>query len=193
MLGVVVTPLATCEGPQHWCCRILERCEMSSLSDDFKAAFRHHPAGVALITATVDNIPYGLTVSSLASLSIDPVAVSFSLTKESGAAGAVLSANTFMIHLLGEDHHELATNFARPGAPRFTADQGFEFLSTGEPYFPLAPVALRASLHSSISIGGSRLIAAEVHDVLVKDHQQHLVYQNRQYLNLSEHLKAVAN
>lgn len=163
---------------------------MTTLSDDFKAAFRHHPAGVALITATVDGMPYGLTISSLASLSIDPVAVSFSLTKESGTAGAVLSATSFMIHLLGEDHHELATNFARPGAPRFTVEQGFNFLPTGEPYFPLAPVALRASLHSSISIGGSRLIAAEVHEVLVAEHQQHLVYQNREYLRLAEKCEA---
>ncbi|NAZ14822.1 flavin reductase [Glutamicibacter soli] len=166
---------------------------MSTLSDDFRTAFRHHPAGVALITAAVDGIPYGLTVSSLASLSIEPVAVSFSLTKESGAAGAVLSASSFMIHLLGEDHHELATNFAVPGAPRFTEEQGFQFLPTGEPYFPQAPVALRASLHSSISVGGSRLIAAEVHEILHGDHQQHLLHQDRQYLRLSGLMAASPN
>lgn len=163
---------------------------MPSLSDDFRTAFRHHPAGVALITATIDGVPYGLTVSSLASLSIEPVAVSFSLAKESGAAGAVLSASSFMIHLLGESHHELATNFAQPGAPRFTEDQGFQFLPTGEPYFPLAPVALRASMHSSISVGGSRLIAAEVHEILHGADQQHLLHQDRQYVRLSQLLEA---
>lgn len=159
---------------------------MSELSDGFRAAFRHHPTGVAVITAAVDGAFYGLTISSLASLSIDPVAVSFSLAKESGAAGAVLAAPSFVIHMLGEDQHELANNFARPGAPRFTSDQHFRVLPTGEPHFIEAPVAFRASIHSSISVGGSRLIAAEVHEVLFGHaQQQHLLYQDREYLKLS--------
>lgn len=159
---------------------------MSELSVDFRTAFRHHPAGVALITAAVDGEFYGLTISSLASLSIDPVAVSFSLAKESGAAGAVLAAQSFVIHMLGEDQQILANNFARPGAPRFTSDQNFRVLPTGEPYFIDSPVAFRASIHSSISVGGSRLIASEVHEVLHgQEHKQHLLYQDREYLNLS--------
>lgn len=158
---------------------------MQNLSNDFRTAFRSHPAGVALITASVDGIPYGLTISSLASLSIDPVAVSFSLTKESGAAGAVLAAPTFMIHMLGESHQQLADNFARPGAPRFTADQGWQYLETGEPYFSGASSAFRAQIHSSISVGGSRLIAAEVLEILHGPEEQHLVHQNREYLTIS--------
>ena len=154
------------------------------LSEDFRAAFRHHPAGVALVTATVDGQHYGLTISSLASLSIDPVAVSFSLTKESGAAGAVLAAPSFMIHMLSEAQQHIATSFAVPGAPRFTPEQGFSFLPTGEPWLPRAPVALRAVMHSSISVGGSRLIAAEVLQVLRGEPAGHLLYQDRQYHRL---------
>ncbi|TAP27484.1 flavin reductase family protein [Arthrobacter sp. S41] len=163
---------------------------MSQLSDEFRTAFRHHPAGVALITATVDDVPYGLTISSLASLSIEPVAVSFSLAKESGAAGAVLAASSFVIHMLGEQQDELATNFARPGAPRFTPEQKFRILPTGEPHFIDAPVAFRATLHSSVSVGGSRLIAAEVHEILHGLSEQHLLHQNREYLRISEFLNA---
>ncbi|WP_258133462.1 flavin reductase family protein [Arthrobacter sp. MYb224] len=163
---------------------------MQNLSADFRDAFRAHPAGVALITASVAGIPYGLTISSLASLSIEPVAVSFSLTKESGAAGAVLSASSFMIHMLGEEHSELADNFARPGAPRFTPDQGWSYLPTGEPHFHKAPVSMRAQIHSSISVGGSRLIAAEILEVITGEPVQHLMYQNRGYLKLPSLLDA---
>lgn len=159
---------------------------MSQLSDDFRTAFRHHPAGVALITATVDDQPYGLTISSLASLSIDPVAASFSLAKESGAAGAVLAAPSFVIHMLSEQQEDLASNFARPGAPRFTPEQNFRYLPTGEPYFVQAPVAFRATLHSSVSVGSSRLIAAEVHEILHGNAGQHLAHQNREYLRISD-------
>jgi len=113
------------------------------------------------------------------------VSVSFSLSKESGAAGAVLAAPSFMIHMLGEEHEELANNFAHPGAPRFTPDQNFQYLPTGEPYFAGAPVAFRSSIHSSVSVGGSRLIAAEVHEIIQGPDHQHLLHQNRKYLRLS--------
>lgn len=162
---------------------------MTSLANDFRAAFRAHPAGVALITANPHGQPVGLTVSSLASLSIDPVAVSFSLTRSSGSAGAVLQAPTFLIHLLGEEHSDLADAFAHPDGERFTDGQGWQLLENGEPYFAQAPVALRARMHSSLQVGGSRLIAAEVLDILHGPQSQHLLYQDRHYLGLSQALK----
>lgn len=60
---------------------------MSATTEDFRAAFRTHPAGVALITATVDGEPAGLTLSSLTSLSLDPMAVAFSFSRTTGSAG----------------------------------------------------------------------------------------------------------
>ncbi|WP_431709478.1 flavin reductase family protein [Glutamicibacter uratoxydans] len=158
---------------------------MSAVADDFRAAFRAHPAGVALITANPHGRPVGITVSSLASLSVDPVAVSFSLTRSSGSAGALLQAPTFLIHLLGQEHSQLADAFARPDGPRFTAEQNWQHLENGEPYFAEAPVAFRARMHSSLQVGGSRLIAAEVLEVFQGPKSQHLLYQDRGYWDLS--------
>lgn len=162
---------------------------MSTVADDFRAAFRAHPAGVALITAKPHGRPVGITVSSLASLSVEPVAVSFSLTRSSGSAGAILQSPTFLIHLLGEEQSAVADAFARPDGPRFTAAQNWQELENGEPYFPAAPVALRARMHSSLQVGTSRLIAAEVIEVLQGPVSQHLLYQNRSYLGLSNALR----
>lgn len=158
---------------------------MSSLADDFRAAFRSHPAGVALVTANPHGRPVGLTISSLASLSIDPVAVSFSLTRSSGSAGALLQSPTFMIHLLGEQHSSVADAFARPDGERFSSEQQWQYLENGEPYFDQAPVAMRARMHSSLQVGGSRLIAAEILDIFHGPTDQHLLYQDRRYLGLS--------
>lgn len=158
---------------------------MNTVAEDFRAAFRAHPAGVALLTANPHGRPVGVTISSLASLSVEPVAVSFSLTRSSGSAGAVLQAPTFMIHLLGQEHSELADAFARPDGPRFTAEQNWVELENGEPYFPHAPVAFRARMHSSLQVGGSRLIAAEVLEVHHGPSSQHLVYHDRSYVGLS--------
>ena len=71
-----------------------------SVAEQFKAAFREHPAGIALITATTPEGPVGLTASSVASVGLDPVALTFSVTRATGSAGALLLADTFLVHLL---------------------------------------------------------------------------------------------
>ena len=85
---------------------------MSADPDLFKAAFRGHPAGVALITARTADGPSGLTASSVASLSVDPPALSFSVTRATGSAGAILSADSYVVHLLAGQHAALARAFA---------------------------------------------------------------------------------
>ncbi|GAA3663595.1 flavin reductase family protein [Microbacterium marinilacus] len=157
---------------------------MSTLVEDFKAAFRGHPAGVALITAQTADGPVGLTASSVASVSVDPPALSFSVTKTEGSAGGVLAAPSFLVHLLGESHAPVAEAFARSGSPRFTPEQGWAALSSGEPHLTDAPVALRARALSVVPSGSSRLVLAEVIGVHHGPTSPPLIYQNRRFLSL---------
>ena len=78
-----------------------------------------------------------------------------------------------------------ADAFARPDGERFSSEQQWQYLENGEPYFDQAPVAMRARMHSSLQVGGSRLIAAEILDIFHGPTDQHLLYQDRRYLGLS--------
>ncbi|MDN8579561.1 flavin reductase family protein [Corynebacterium bovis] len=139
---------------------------MAHLSELFRTAFRHHPTGVALITARVGGEPVGITASSVASLAVDPLAVSFSLTKREGSAGAIYDAESYLIHFLGEDHADVAYQFSRSGGRRFTPDQPWETVETGEPMLTDALTVMRAVPEDRISVGQSTLIAARVTDIL---------------------------
>ena len=163
-----------------------------SLVADFTGAFRAHPAGVALITAATDAGPVGLTASSVSSVSIDPPTLSFSVTKSGGSAGGVLQADSFVVHLLAESHAPLALAFATSGAERFTDEQGWETLETGEPHLPTAPAAIRARVVEVLSIGSSRLILAEVLSVHRGPSAAPLVYQNRGFHALPQAAPAAA-
>ncbi len=44
----------------------------------FRHAFRHHPAGVAVVTADAGDGPAAMTVSSVASVEVDPPTLVFS-------------------------------------------------------------------------------------------------------------------
>lgn len=135
------------------------------LASDFKAAFRYHPAGVALITASTPEGPVGLTASSVASVSVDPAALVFSVTRTTGSAGLILAADTFLVHLLDARHAGIAQEFAVSGGERFTPEQGWETLPTGEPHLADARSALRARSLQQTAVGGSMLVIAEVLEI----------------------------
>lgn len=150
---------------------------------DFKNAFRLHPAGVALVAGHAPDGLVGLTLSSVASVSADPPVLSFSVTRATGSAGGILAAPSFVVHLLAEDQSDLATNFARTGAPRFTPEQGWQTLPTGEPYLPTATVALRCTARETFAVGPSVLVLADVVEVLGGRDAEPLLFRDRRFLS----------
>ncbi|MGF3054993.1 flavin reductase family protein [Microbacterium sp. YY-01] len=156
-----------------------------TLDAKFKAAFRHHPAGVALVTAQTPRGPVGLTLSSVASVSADPAVLVFSVTRATGSAGGVLHAPSMLVHFLNHDQAELAEAFARTGAPRFTPEQQWQELPTGEPYLASARAALRCRIRQTVAVGGSALILADVLDVLPGRVSDALLYHDRRFDRLA--------
>ena len=156
--------------------------------DAFKRAFRNHPAGVAIITAASPDGPVGITASSVASVGIAPAALAFSVTQSGGSAGKILDADTFLVHLASADNLEVLQAFAVSGAERFTPDQGWNALETGEPHLPSARVALRCRAVSITPIGPSSLVLAEVLEIIGGDEEDGsdaagapLVYHDREF------------
>jgi flavin reductase (DIM6/NTAB) family NADH-FMN oxidoreductase RutF len=155
-----------------------------------KAAFRQHPSGVAIITAMSPAGPVGLTASSVASVAVDPAAIVFSVTRATGSAGAILAADSFVVHLIDDEHSELAESFAVSGAERFTPEQGWSALPTGEPHLQAARVALRCRPIQTVPVGSSTVVIAEVVEVTEGRPGRPLVYVDRRFRALphdSEH------
>ncbi|MGF6824233.1 flavin reductase (DIM6/NTAB) family NADH-FMN oxidoreductase RutF [Microbacterium sp. ZKA21] len=151
------------------------------VGEGLKAAFRTHPSGVAIITASIDTGPVGLTASSVSSVAVDPAAIMFSVTRATGSAGALLAADTFVVHLIDDAHADLAQAFATSGAERFTPEQGWRALETGEPHLPTARAALRSRALHTIPVGSSTVVIAEVLDVLDGPLGRPVVYFDRRF------------
>lgn len=159
----------------------------STVGEGLKAAFRTHPAGIAIITAATPAGPVGLTASSVASVAVDPAAIMFSMTRATGSAGALLAAETFVVHLIDDDHADLAQAFATSGAERFTPDQGWATLDSGEPHLPAARAALRCRALHTIPVGSSTVVIAEVLDIVAGTSGRPLVYLDRRFHSLPIH------
>ena len=149
---------------------------MRERQKEMTTALRMHAAGVAIVTTETAEGPVGLTINSLASVSVSPRVLMFSFTHHSGAAGAIIAADAFVVHLLKAENAHLALAFGTPSGTRFSADQGWSRLPTGEPFLPSAGYAIRCTPRELHGIGESRVLFADVVDIVECEPGSPLVY-----------------
>jgi flavin reductase (DIM6/NTAB) family NADH-FMN oxidoreductase RutF len=158
---------------------VLSRIDIG-VGERLKDAFRRYPTGVAVIAAGGSRGPAGLTASSVASVSVDPPALSFSVMG-SRSARAILAAPSLTVNLLGPEHAGLARDFARSDGPRFTSEQGWDVLPTGEPFLPGAQASLRVVPLHRVPVGDSTVVVATVVEVLIGPARGRLVHHDREF------------
>jgi len=159
-------------------------------ADSFKAVFRNHPAGVAVITADAGDGPVGLTATSVFSVSAEPPLLVFSVSGQSSSAPTILAADTVIVHLLGSEQLDLATLCATSGIDRFADTSIWDRLITGEPYFPAAQSWIRGKVIERMDAGGSTVIAVHALQAGIShgiDSAEPLVYHNRTWHRLGRH------
>lgn len=156
------------------------------LGELMKGAFRRYPTGVAVIAAPGPDGPVGLTASSVASVAADPPALSFSVMG-THSARILLAAPSFVVHLLGTRHADLAHQFARSGGERFTPEQGWSTLPTGEPILFDAVAALRAEPLHLVPVGDSTLVVAGVIEVFHGPEDRPLIHHSRKFMTSEEY------
>lgn len=152
-----------------------------SIADRFKDVFRAHPAAVTLVTAMTDEGPVGHTASSVSSVAVDPAAISFSVTRATGTAGALLGADNLQVHFLTPDHQPTALQFATSGGERFTPEQGWTF-DDGAPRLAGSRARLAGRIAHTLPVGGSVLIVAEITGVETAVGGTPLLYADREFV-----------
>ncbi|MGN6220869.1 MAG: flavin reductase family protein [Microbacterium sp.] len=134
--------------------------------DAFKAVFRDHPAGVAVVTAQGGDGPVAMTVSSLFSVSAVPPLLAFSASALSSGTPGILGAEFLMIHMVDEASLPLAQVCATSGADRFSGELPWARLATGEPYFLQPAVRIRGQVVRCVDAGSSTIVIVRALEVI---------------------------
>jgi flavin reductase (DIM6/NTAB) family NADH-FMN oxidoreductase RutF len=161
---------------------------IETVAKAFKQAFRHHPAGVAILTADCGEGPVALTVSSLISVSAHPPTVAFSLSEASSSSRSILRAETVVVHFVRRKDMQLARLCATSGVERFNSDVNWSRLATGEPYYPEVEPWFRAVVRGRLAVLGACVVTAELLEVSAPADEslekEVLVYVNRTWHGL---------
>ncbi|WP_349428786.1 flavin reductase family protein [Microbacterium sp. LWS13-1.2] len=124
-------------------------------ADAFRAAFRSHPAGVAVVTADPGGDPIAMTVSSLTSISASPPLMAFSASAQSSSTAALRRATSVVVHLLNAEQLWLAQLGATTGVDRFQDPTKWRRLPTGEPVFPDGGTWIRGEVVHRVEAGNA--------------------------------------
>jgi flavin reductase (DIM6/NTAB) family NADH-FMN oxidoreductase RutF len=94
----------------------------------FRQAAGRFASGVTVVTTRAAQGHYGVTVSSFASLSLNPLLVTVSINRSSPLLGYVRTAEAFAVSVLSSDQEQVAAYFATRG--RTPEPAGFATVST---------------------------------------------------------------
>jgi flavin reductase (DIM6/NTAB) family NADH-FMN oxidoreductase RutF len=153
------------------------------VTNAFHSVFRHHPAGVTIITGDPGGEPVALTVSSVISVSAAPPTIAFSLSEASSSGRALVRAETVVVHFVRRKDMQLARLCATSGSTRFSPDVPWTRLPTGEPHYPQVDLWFRAAIRGRLPAPGACLITAELLSASSAAHdpqrEEMLVYADR--------------
>jgi flavin reductase (DIM6/NTAB) family NADH-FMN oxidoreductase RutF len=155
---------------------------------EFRAALSRWASGVTVVTATGPHGPTGMTVSSFASLSLDPPLVLACIARSSGSHDALVLAEGFGVHVLSQDQRDLSARFARPGIDKF-AGLDHEVGPYGAPLLPVGLARLVCARQAVLDGGDHTILVGRVTRAEIPeldDLGDPLLHYNRGYRALTD-------
>ncbi|MFG2910091.1 flavin reductase family protein [Kitasatospora sp. NPDC048286] len=159
---------------------------------DIRQLMGGFPTGVSIITATgVDGVNWGMTCSSLCSVSLDPPILLICLRAGSPTLGAVLASGRFAVNLLHDQGQQAAELFASGAPDRFDRVAWQAGPGAAGPHLLYASHTIAdCSLFSSHMVGDHVVVMGAVDNVIPRRPVRPLMYGLRRYLSWPEQSKS---
>ncbi len=158
---------------------------MTVTGEQLKAAARLYPTGVAVVTTAPEGLPpFGITINSYTSLSLDPPLVMWNLQRSSDTFKEWHEAETFAVNFLTADQAEASTRFASRGGHQLV---GIELAHgiTGCPLLADCLSSLECKVHARYEEGDHVIMIGEVVNIASPSPDADaLVYYKRGYTSI---------
>jgi len=125
-------------------------------TDLFRHVVGHLASGVTVVTTRVDGRDYGMTASSVTSLSMDPPMMLACVNNSVPTAGAIERSGRYTVNVLGQRHGDLAYQFATPQQDKF-AGVAIERGAGGIPMLAEAIASIECEVTEQV-VGGTHSV-----------------------------------
>ena len=157
--------------------------------DGFRGAMRHLTGGVSVITAGRGKDITGMTVTSVASLSVDPPTLIVSINREASSWPLLKRLGFFGVNILAADQLDVAERFAGKGglkgADRFAGARWTTRIS-GVPLLVGALAAIDCEVEDVVERHSHAIVIGRVLDLQNSGHTAALAYWQGRYVAVDQ-------
>lgn len=149
----------------------------------FKNVMSQWATGISVITTKYDGELTGFTANSFASVSIDPMLISMSVTKQLYAGQLIQKSGAFVVNILKHDQVEWGKIFAGFYKDHQNRFEGIAYIqaNNGAPVLPDVLAWFACRVYTTIDVGASTLVLGEVTEGSVAESGVPLLYHNRHW------------
>ena len=138
---------------------------MSFSSREFRDALGRFATGICVITiASKDGKPFGITVNSFASVSLDPALVLWSLQKNSDVYDDIVNAERYTINILSTEQQALSDQYAKKSDHDLSPEH-FRIGKTGSPVLKNSLVSFESESEAEYDGGDHVILVGRVQDM----------------------------
>lgn len=129
---------------------------------ELRHAFGRFATGIAVITTLdEDGKPYGLTINSFVSVSMDPPMISWNVIRGSKAHTTITRAGRFVVNILAKSQQDIAQQMTGPIEHRF-AGLSYDCSASGLPLINDTLATFECDTHSMIPAGDHDIVLGVV-------------------------------
>jgi len=153
-------------------------------SIELRNALGRFATGVCVITAAPEGFePFGMTVNSFSSLSLDPPLVLWSIQKNSDCMAAFDAADGYCVNVLSADQQALSNRFAKKDAHGI-GDAPHRTGASGLPVLAGCLASFECKMSARHDGGDHIILVGQVEQLSVGDASQPLVFFEGKYREL---------
>ena len=148
---------------------------------EFRNALGAFPTGVCVVTTLKnDQSPFGMTVNSFSSVSLDPALVLWSIQKDSECFSVFDKVDGFCINVLSEDQQTISNQYATRGEHELIEGQ-FEIGKSGLPIIKGAAAVFECSTWQRYPGGDHIILIGETSHFTHNANMKPLVFHSGKY------------
>lgn len=149
-----------------------------------KEILRRYPTGVTVVTSLLNGKPWGGTMNSFTSVSVDPPTVAVFVMDNSRTSSAILETGKFVVNILKHDQEEIAKQFANDGMEDKFQGVRYETGGDGIPLLPDSLGYIECNLSGTHKLADHVMFVGEVTRTGIFNDVEALIYYKRGFHSL---------
>ena len=160
---------------------------MTVSPEELRSVLRQWASGVTVVTAGLDGVLHGMTVSSFASVALEPPLISVNIERRTRTHSLMEEAGAFAVSFLAKDQQDLAQHFGGgiPDTEERLEGVPYQLGPLGSPLLEGCLAGLECRVHAVLPAGSHSVFVGEAATWNIEHGKLPLIYWQREYRDLS--------